>query len=322
MRVLSGVQPSGSLHLGNYFGAMKQHIELQHEHECFFFIANYHTLTTVQDPARLRQLTLDVALDYLAMGLDPSKAALFRQSDIPEVTELAWILAAVTGKGLLDRATSYKDKVERGITPSVGLYFYPVLMAADILIYRSNLVPVGKDQVQHIEMTQDMAGYFNNTYREVFVRPEARLNEAAIVPGLDGQKMSKSYGNYIEIFLDSRSAQKKIMSIKSDSTPVEAPKDPDASIAFALLKLMAAKEETQEWDRRLRAGGVGYGELKKRLAELYEGYFGLRRDRRAELARRPDEIEDVLRSGATRARAVAEQVMHDVREACGIVRGR
>lgn len=320
MRILSGVQPSGKLHLGNYFGAMKQHIELQHGHECFFFIANYHTLTTVQDAARLRQLTSDVALDYLAMGLDPAKAALFRQSDIPEVTELAWILATVTGKGLLDRAVSYKDKVERGIAASMGLYFYPVLMAADILIYRSNLVPVGKDQVQHIEMTQDMAGYFNNTFgREVLVRPEPKLNEAAVVPGLDGQKMSKSYGNSIEIFLDARTAEKKIKSIKTDSTPVDAPKDPGACNAFALLRLMATPEETAEWERRYRAGGMGYGEVKKRLVELYEAFFGQRRERRAQLAARPDEVEDILRDGARRARLVAEQVMHDVREACGIV---
>ncbi|HMQ14375.1 MAG TPA: tryptophan--tRNA ligase [Phycisphaerae bacterium] len=323
MRVLSGIQPSGALHLGNYYGAMKQHIELQHGHECFFFIANYHTLTTVQDAARLRQLTSDVALDYLAMGLDPAKAALFRQSDIPEVTELAWILATVTGKGLLDRAVSYKDKVERGIAASMGLYFYPVLMAADILIYRSNLVPVGKDQVQHIEMTQDMAGYFNNTFgREALVRPEPKLNEAAIVPGLDGQKMSKSYGNTIEIFLDPKTAEKKIKSIKTDSTPVEAPKDPGACNAFALLRLMATPEETVEWERRYRAGGMGYGEVKKRLVELYEAFFGPRRERRAQLASRPDEVEDILRDGARRARAVAGQVMHDVREACGIVTAR
>ncbi len=201
MRVLSGIQPSGTLHLGNYFGAMKQHVEDQQSYECFFFIANYHALTTIQDAERLRGLTRDVALDYLAIGLDPSRATLFRQSDVPEVTELTWILSTVTGKGLLDRAHSFKDKQARGITPSMGLYNYPLLMAADILIYRSNLVPVGKDQVQHIEMTQDMAAYFNNTYgREVLVRPEPKLNEAAVVPGVDGQKRSTSYGNAIALF--------------------------------------------------------------------------------------------------------------------------
>jgi len=319
MRILSGIQPSGTLHLGNYLGAMKQHIELQDEHECFYFIANYHTLTTIQDPDRLRELTRDVALDYLAMGLDPDKVNLFRQSDIPEVTELAWVLGTVTGKGLLDRATSYKDKLARGLRSSMGLYCYPLLMAADILIYRSDLVPVGKDQVQHIEMTQDMAGYFNNTFREVFVRPEPRLNEAPVVPGLDGQKMSKSYHNTIELFGEPKPTRKKIMSIKTDSTPVEDPKDPARCNVFALLKLIAEPEEVQEWARRYRAGGLGYGEVKKRLVALYEAFFGARRETRAKWAARPDDVEDILRVGAAHARAVAQEVMADVRDACGIV---
>jgi len=319
MRILSGIQPSGTLHLGNYFGAMKQHIELQDEHECFYFIANYHTLTTIQDPDRLRRLTRDVALDYLAMGLDPDKVNLFRQSDIPEVTELAWVLGTVTGKGLLDRATSYKDKLARGLRSSMGLYCYPLLMAADILIYRSDLVPVGKDQVQHIEMTQDMAGYFNNTFREVFVRPEPRLNEAPVVPGLDGQKMSKSYHNTIELFGEPKPTRKKIMSIKTDSTPVEAPKDPQQCNLFALLKLLAPPTEAAEWERRYRAGGLGYGEAKQRLAELYEQTFGPRRELRAQWAARPDDVEDILRGGARRARSVAQEVMAEVRDACGIV---
>lgn len=319
MRALSGIQPSGALHLGNYFGAMKQHLELQHQCEGFYFIANYHALTTIQDADRLRQLTLDVALDYLAMGLDPNKVAFFRQSDIPEVTELAWILSTVTGKGLLERAHSFKDKVAKGLPVSMGLFSYPVLMAADILIYRSNIVPVGKDQVQHIEMTQDMAGYFNQTYREVFVRPEPRLNETAIVPGVDGQKMSKSYGNTIELFGDPKVTKKKIMSMVTDSTPVEAPKDPDKCNVFALLKLLATPAEVAEWDRRYRAGGMGYGEAKKRLAELYEETFGPRREARAQWASRPDTVEDVLRDGARKARAVARAVMDDVRAACGIV---
>ena len=319
MRILSGIQPSGTLHLGNYFGAMKQHIELQDEHECFYFVANYHTLTTIQDPDRLRELTRDVALDYLAMGLDPDKVNLFRQSDIPEVTELAWVLGTVTGKGLLDRATSYKDKLARGLRSSMGLYCYPLLMAADILIYRSDLVPVGKDQVQHIEMTQDMAGYFNNTFREVFVRPEPRLNEAPVVPGLDGQKMSKSYNNTIELFGEPKPTRKKIMSIKTDSTPVEAPKDPQQCNLFALLKLLASPTEAAEWERRYRAGGLGYGEAKQRLAELYEQTFGPRREQRAQWAARPDDVEDILRAGARRARTVAQEVMAGVRDACGIV---
>jgi tryptophanyl-tRNA synthetase len=319
MRVLSGIQSSGILHLGNYFGAMKQHIEAQETEDCFFFIANYHALTTVQDPERLRGLTRDVALDYLAVGLDPNKATLFRQSDVPEVCELTWILATVTGKGLLDRGTSYKDKVARGISSSVGLYTYPVLMAADILIYRSDVVPVGKDQVQHIEFAQDMAGYFNNTYREVLVRPEPRLNEAAIVPGVDGQKMSKSYGNTIDLFGAPKAMRKRIMSIKTDSTPVEDPKDPEMCSVFALIKLMAAPQETAEWEQRYRQGGMGYGEAKKRLAELYEAKFGPAREKRAELAARPDDVEDILREGGRRARSVAQEVMADVRDACGIV---
>jgi len=319
MRVLSGVQPSGALHLGNYFGAMKQHIELQAEHDCFYFIANLHALTTIQDAERLRKLTLDVALDYLAMGLDPQRVTFFRQSDVPEVTELAWILSTVTGKGLLERAHSFKDKMAKGLPVSMGLFCYPLLMAADILIYRSHLVPVGKDQVQHIEMTQDMAGYFNQTYREVFVRPEARLNETPVVPGVDGQKMSKSYGNTIDLFGDPKEVRKRIMSIKTDSTPVEQPKDPEKCNVFALLRLLAEPAEVQEWERRYRAGGMGYGEAKTRLAELYEQRFGPARKRRAQWAARPDDVEDILRTSARRARAVAQEVMDDVRSACGIV---
>jgi tryptophanyl-tRNA synthetase len=319
MRILSGVQPSGTLHLGNYFGALKQHIELQEEHECFYFIANHHSLTTIQDAERLRQLTLDVALDYLALGLDPAKAMLFRQSDIPEVHELAWILSTVTGKGLLERAHSFKDKTAKGIAVSMGLFNYPLLMAADILIYRSDLVPVGKDQVQHIEMTQDMAGYFNTTYREVFVRPEPRLDEVFTVPGVDGQKMSKSYGNTVDIFGPPKAIKKRIMSIKTDSTPVEDSKNPDTCNVFALLKLLAPTEEIEQWEQRYRDGGMGYGEVKKRLAELHEQTFGARREAREHWAARPDEVEDILRDSATRARAVAREVMADVRDACGIV---
>ncbi|MCK4343351.1 MAG: tryptophan--tRNA ligase [Phycisphaerae bacterium] len=319
MRVLSGIQPSGALHLGNYFGAMKQHIELQEENECFYFIANYHSLTTIQDPERLRELTRDVAFDYLTMGLDPEKVIFFRHSDVPEVTELAWILSTVTGKGLLERAHSFKDKTAKGLGVNMGLFCYPLLMAADILIYRSDVVPVGKDQVQHIEMTQDMAGYFNQTYREVFVRPEPRLNEAFVVPGVDGQKMSKSYGNAIDLFGDPKATKKRIMSIKTDSTPVEDPKDPAQCNVFALLKLIAEPEEAREWERRYRVGGLGYGQAKKRLAELYEEKFGSKRELRAQWAARPDDVEDILRSGGRRARAVAQEVMAEARAACGLV---
>ena len=319
MRVLSGIQASGRLHLGNYLGAMKQHIELQEEHECFYFIANYHSLTTVQDAELLRSLTRDVALDYLALGLDPDKVNLFRQTDIPEVTELTWILSTVTGKGLLDRATSYKDKIAKGLTPSMGLYTYPILMAADILIYRSDVVPVGQDQVQHIEMTQDMAGYFNNTFgREVFKRPEPKLNEALVVPGVDGQKMSKSYGNAIDLFDTPKQTRKRIMSIKTDSTPLEAPKNPETCNVFALYQLLATPEEVTVMEERYRAGGMGYGEAKKELAEVAERLLGPARARREQLEADPDYVDDVLRDGANRARAVAREVMADVRDACGL----
>src|SRR5262245_55684088 len=254
-RILSGVQPSGRLHLGNYFGAVKQHIALQDEGVCFYFIADYHALTTTQDAATLRERTLDVALDYLALGLDPEKAAFFRQSDVPEVCELAWILSTVTNMGLLERAVSYKEKVEKGIDASVGLFTYPVLMAADILIYRSHLVPVGKDQVQHIEMTQDMAGKFNRQYREVFPIPQYRLDKESKVPGTDGQKMSKSYGNTIEIFAEGKPLRKTVMGIVTDSTPVADPKDPGNSNVFALFCLFATEEEKAALAQRYRAGG-------------------------------------------------------------------
>jgi len=320
MRILSGVQPSGKLHIGNYYGAMKQHIELQHEHECFIFIANYHSLTTIHDAAKLEGLTRDVALDYLALGLDPNKACLFRQSDVPEVTELAWILSTVTGKGLLERAVSFKDKVAKGIDASMGLFCYPVLQAADILIYRSDLVPVGKDQVQHIEMTADMAGYFHGAYGcEVFVKPKPKLNDAAIVPGIDGEKMAKSAGNSIDIFDDPKSAKKRIMSIKTDSTPVDQPKNPDTCHVFAILRLLADPAETAEWAARYRAGGMGYGDAKKRVAELYEAKFGPAREKRAALAANPAIVDKALADGGHRARAVAQAVMRDVRKACGLV---
>ena len=323
MRVLSGIQPSGRLHLGNYLGAMTQHLAAQHEHECFFFIANYHSLTTIQDADRLRTLTRDVAMDYLALGLDPEKANLFRQSDIPEVAELTWILSTVTGKGLLERATSYKDKIAKGLTPSMGLFCYPVLMAADILIYRSDLVPVGKDQVQHIEMAQDMAVHFNSTYNcEVLKRPEPELNEAPLVPGVDGQKMSKSYNNTIPLFDTAKRTRKLIMSIKTDSKAVEDPKDPATCNVFALYRLMATEDEVAALASRYRAGGMGYGDAKKSLAEVVERVLGPAREKRAALAADPDLVEDVLSRGAGRARAVAREVMAEVRQACGLSVGK
>src|SRR6266853_5391095 len=244
-RILSGVQPSGKLHLGNYFGAIKQHIALQDEGECFYFIANYHSLTTIQNAALLREHVLGVALDYLALGLDPNKVAFYRQSDVPEVTELTWLLACVTNMGLLERAVSYKEKIDKGIDASVGLFTYPVLMAADILIYRSHVVPVGRDQVQHIEMTQDMAGKFNRAYGEIFPIPNYRLDKESKVLGTDGQKMSKSYGNTIDIFAEGKPLKKTVMSIVTDSTPVADPKDPGKCNVFGLYSLFATDVEKE-----------------------------------------------------------------------------
>ena len=317
-RILSGVQPTGKLHLGNYFGAVRQHIALQEEGQCFYFIADYHSLTTIHDAKVLRQNTLDVALDYLALGLDPDKAVFFRQSDIPEVTELAWILSTVTNMGLLERAVSYKEKIERGIDASVGLFFYPVLMAADILIYRSNVVPVGKDQVQHIEMTQDIAGKFNNAFCKVFPIPTYRLDKESKVPGVDGQKMSKSYGNTIEIFAEGKPLQKTVMGIVTDSTPVEAPKDPEKCNVFALYSLFADDDEKAALAARYRAGGMGFGEAKKLLLEKINVHFGPARERRKQLAAQPEKVETVLRHGAERARAEARKTVALVREAVGM----
>jgi tryptophanyl-tRNA synthetase len=317
-RILSGVQPTGKLHLGNYFGAVRQHIALQDEASCFYFIADYHALTTIHDPAVLRQLTRDVALDYLALGLDPAKAAFFRQSDVPEVCELTWILSTVTNMGLLERAVSYKEKIEKGIDASVGLFTYPVLMASDILIYRSHLVPVGKDQVQHLEMTQDMAARFNHRFGEVFPIPGVRLDKESKVIGTDGQKMSKSYGNTIEIFAEGKPLQKVVMGIQTDSTPVEAPKDPTKCNVFALYSLFASDEEKEALAARYRAGGMGYGEAKKLLLQKINDYFGPARERRKQLAADPEYVEGVLRAGARRARAEARATMALVRKAVGM----
>jgi tryptophanyl-tRNA synthetase len=317
-RILSGIQPSGKLHLGNYFGAIKQHIALQDEAACFYFLADYHALTTIHDPQALRRNVHDAALDYLALGLDPEKATFFRQSDVPEVTELAWILATVTNMGLLERAVSYKEKIEKGIEASVGLFTYPVLMAADILIYRSHLVPVGKDQVQHIEMTQDMAGRFNRAFGEVFPIPNYRLDKGAKVPGIDGQKMSKSYGNTIEIFAEGKALKKPVMSIVTDSKTVAEPKDPECCTVFALYSMFATEEERTALAARYRAGGMGYGEAKGLLLEKITAYFAAARERRKQLEQDPAYVEEVLRTGAQRARKEAQETMTLVREAVGL----
>lgn len=319
MRVVSAVQPSGPLHLGNYFGALLQQIDLQHQFDSVYFIANYHAMTTIKDPSLLRQYTFDVAVDYLTLGLNPQKALFFRQSDISEVQELAWILSVVTGKGLLERAHSYKDKVNKGIVPSLGLFCYPVLMAADILLYQGTLIPTGQDQQQHIEMTQDMAQSFNYIYKaDFFKRPEVRLTAQSRVLGTDGDKMSRSYGNTIGIFEDSKSVQKKIMSLKTDSLPLESPKNPDTCLVFSFIKLFASAEEIKHWESLYRNGGLGYGVVKKRLFELYEERFSPLRLKRQEFLKNPQEIENILKEGAVRARKIAQETMREVRKLTGL----
>jgi len=321
MRILSGIQPSGTLHIGNYFGMMRPAIELQSRGEAFYFIADYHSMTSLTDAAQRRQNTLDVALDFLACGLDPKKSVFYRQSDLPEVCELTWIIGTLTPMGLLERAHSYKDKTAKGISPNFGLFAYPVLMAADILMYDANLVPVGRDQKQHVEMTRDIAIKFNQTYGETFVIPEPEIRaEVATVPGLDGQKMSKSYGNTVEIFGDEKAIRKKIMGIKMDSrTPAEPKPDADQNLAIQLLKLVAPVDVSADFENRLRAGGLGYGDLKKALFEHYWNHFAPYRARRAELAANLDYVNQVLADGAQRAKAVGGAVLQRARKACGLV---
>jgi tryptophanyl-tRNA synthetase len=320
MRILSGIQPSGALHLGNYFGMMRPAIELQEQGEAFYFIANYHSMTSLFEAGERRSNSLDVALDFLACGLDPKKSVFWKQSDLPEVTELTWLLSTVTPMGLLERATSYKDKIARGISPNHGLFAYPVLMAADILIFDSNIVPVGRDQKQHVEITRDIANKFNELYGKVFVIPEPRIrDEVALVPGTDGQKMSKSYGNTIEIFGEEKASRKKIMSLVMDSrTPQEPKPDADKNIAIQLLKLVASAGASNDLEDRLRAGGLGYGDLKKALFEHYWTHFAAARARRAELAANLDYVHQVLREGANRARAVARTVLARAKLASGL----
>ena len=323
--VLSGIQPSGLLHLGNYFGAIRQHIALQDEPGAhFYFIADYHSLTTLRDAQKMRELVRETAITYLACGLDPEKSVLWRQSDVPEVTEIAWLLSTVTGMGLLERAHSFKDKMANKIKPSVGLFTYPILMAADILAYDSTLVPVGKDQVQHVEMTQDMAGYFNNIYGDVFVRPEMRLEKAENmqkVPGLDGQKMSKSYGNDIWMFESGKKLKKLCGKIVTDSRPPEEPKDPNEIFLFDLLQLFLEKQELAEWKSKVAAGGVdapGYGHLKMRLKEAIEDYFSAARQKREYYLEHPHLVDEILAAGADKARTRAREVRDRALHACGL----
>ena len=319
VRYLTGLQPTGSLHIGNYFGAMLPAIELQEKGEAFYFIADYHALTTIQNPTELQTHVRNLALDFLACGLDPSRACLFRQSDVPIHTELTWILSTVTPMGLLERAHSYKDKIARGIPPTHGLFAYPVLMAADILLYDTDIVPVGKDQKQHLEMARDIAIKFNDVYGNVLKVPEASIRpDVATIVGLDGQKMSKSYGNAVEIFLDEKTLRKKIMGIVTDSTPVKAPKDPHQSTIMALYRLFASPDEVTKMEEEFLAGGIGYGEFKKRLFEAIWQKFAPMRKRRAELESDPKYVERILKSGAARACAVAEKTIERVRGTVGL----
>ena len=319
MRILSGIQPSGVLHIGNYFGMMRPAIALQTEGEALYFIADYHALTSVRDPEALRANIRRVALDFLACGLDPERATLFRHSDVPQVTELAWILSTVAPMGLFERAHSYKDKLARGVAATVGLFNYPVLMAADILIYDSDIVPVGKDQKQHIEMTRDLAVKMNETFGQIFKLPEPRIQPATeTVPGIDGQKMSKSYGNNIDIFGDEKEARKRVMSIVTDSTPVDAPKDPANSTIFKLYSLVASKNEIAEMRERFLKGGTGYGDFKKQLFEKLWEYFAPMRRRREEILGDKSYIDDVLARGAQRANEIADRVMERLRKAVGL----
>ena len=320
MRTLTGIQPSGQLHIGNYFGAMRPAIDAQAAGDCFYFIADYHSMTSLTDAGQRRANTRDVALDWLACGLDPKKCVLWRQSDVPGVTELSWILGTLTPMGLLERAHSYKDKVAKGISPNFGLFAYPVLMAADILMFDTHLVPVGRDQKQHVEMTRDIAIKFNQHYGETFIVPEPRIrDDVAAVPGLDGQKMSKSYGNTLEIFGEEKALRKKVMGLVMDSrTPQEPKPDAEKNLAIQLLKLFAPVDVAADFENRLRAGGLGYGDLKKALFEHYWNYFAAARARRAELAANPDYVEQVLRDGAQRAHAVGDAVLQRARQACGL----
>lgn len=319
MRVLSGIQPTGRFHWGNYFGAIRQYIDLQEEHDGYYFIANLHALTTIRDPELLQQLSMDAALDLLALGLDPEKAILFIQSDVPEVSQLTWILMTCTGMGLLERCHAYKEKKEKGITADAGLFTYPVLMSADILAYDSNWVPVGADQVQHIEVCRDIANSFNHHFKEAFVLPEARvLDGSAKVPGTDGEKMSKSYDNTIGLFEDEKPQRKKIMRIQTDSRPMEDPKEPETDHLFQLFQLMASESEVAEMAELYRKGGFGYGHVKKALADAAESYFADARAKRNALVQNPDTVIDILRDGASRAREKAAEVLDRVESACGI----
>ncbi len=319
MRVLSGIQPTGRFHWGNYFGAIRQYLDLQHGNEAYYFIANLHALTTVREPEQLRQLTLDAALDLLSLGLEPDRAVLFAQSDVPEVSELYWLLMTGTPMGLLERCHAYKDKKAKGLNADAGLFTYPVLMAADILAYDADVVPVGEDQVQHIEVCRDLAASFNHQFGEVFTLPAPKvIKEAARVPGTDGEKMSKSYGNTVEIFEPPAAMRKKVMRIVTDARPMDQPKDPESDHLFQLYSLFATDTERAAMAELYRKGGFGYGHVKNALAEVADRFFAPARERRAELAARPERVREILGDGAARARAKAGAVLRRAQTACGL----
>ena len=319
MRILTGIQPSGKLHIGNYFGAMKPAVELQEQGDAYIFIANYHAMTTVQDAAALREMTTDVALEFLAAGIDPERTALYRQSDVPEVHELAWLLSNVCPMGLLERCHSYKDKIAKGFATMHGLFAYPVLMAADILAVQGEMVPVGKDQKQHVEVTRDLATKFNNTYGEVFTLPEPVIREnVAVVPGVDGQKMSKSYDNTLEIFMEGKPLKKRVMKILTDSKEMEDPKEPEGDNVFALYKLLANEDEQAALAERYRAGGMGYGHAKIELLDKINEHFAPMRDKRRELVDNMDYVEEVLKAGAEKASILARETLQNARKAVGL----
>ena len=322
MRVLSGIQPTGRFHWGNYFGAIRQYIDLQHGNDAYYFIANLHALTTIRESAVLRQNTIDAAIDLLALGLDPQKAVLFVQSDVPEVTELTWLLMSITPMGLLERCVSYKDKVSKGLAADAGLFTYPVLMAADILIYDSDIVPVGADQIQHIEVARDIAGSFNHLFGETFVLPKYKvLESSAKVPGTDGEKMSKSYNNTIEMFEEPKAMRKKVMRITTDSRPMEQPKpDYENDHLYQLYSLFATEAQKGEMADLYRRGNFGYGQVKTALADLAEQFFGPFRAKRAELAADLPKIDAILADGAARSRKKASEVLQRAKKACGVSR--
>ena len=320
--ILSGIQPSGKLHIGNYFGAMRQHIQMQEEGDAFYFLANYHSLTSLTDGELLKEYTTDVVLDYLALGLDPKRCTFFAQSDVPQTTELAWILGTLTPVSMMEKGVSYKDKIANGLSPNIGLFTYPILQSADILIYHSDLVPVGEDQKQNIEISRDLAGKLNRAYEDELLKiPEEYIvKSVATVPGIDGRKMSKSYDNTINIFAEGKALKNRVMAIQTDSAALEDPKDPDTCNVYSLIKLFAEKDKQKEIAEKYRAGGYGYGHAKKELLGMIQDYFAEASERRKELAEDMDYVHDVLREGGKKARERAEQVMEPIRSATGLFR--